>query len=388
MNTLRLPPELTPALFLKHYWQQQPLLIRQAFRPFSNPISGDELAGLACEQEVESRIVLEHGATPWEARHGPFDEEDFTSLPESHWTLLVQDVDKWVPEIAELLQNFRFIPDWRIDDIMISYAVDQGSVGPHTDAYDVFLIQAQGRRRWRIDTADYSQAPLVADISLRILQQMNVEHDWLMEPGDMLYLPPGIAHWGVAEGDDCMTFSVGIRAPSLQEMTASWCDHLLEQEMTAVGYRDPPLSPQIHSAEIQVQSAQQAMTLIQQFLRGDPEQQQVWFGRFVTELKGHQTIAPPLQPLTAGEVIGLLQQTGLRRHSFSRFAFAEGEAVTHLFTCGQEHRLPQQDRELVIHLCEQPTLHWESLSHLLATDTSRQLLQELYNLGYLHEHGD
>jgi 50S ribosomal protein L16 3-hydroxylase len=137
-------------IFLRDYWQKKSLLIRGAFPHFTSPIDGDELAGLALEEEVESRLILEKGKTPWELRHGPFDEKTFTQLPETHWTLLVQAVDQWVPEVNELLEYFRFIPNWRIDDIMISFAPDQGSVGPHFDYYDVFLLQGLGKRRWKL----------------------------------------------------------------------------------------------------------------------------------------------------------------------------------------------------------------------------------------------
>ena len=148
MMPLRFPDNLNETRFLKEFWQKQPLLIRGGMAGYKCPLSAEELAGLACEEDIESRIVLEKdGAKPWEARTGPFQEAAFSALPESHWTLLLQDVDKHISEVASLLDSFRFIPDWRLDDIMISYAVDQGSVGPHIDDYDVFLVQAEGKRR-------------------------------------------------------------------------------------------------------------------------------------------------------------------------------------------------------------------------------------------------
>ncbi len=147
---LQLLGGLTPREFLRDYWQQKPLLVRQAIPGFESPISADELAGLALEEEVESRLVLEHGARPWELRRGPFAEDTFSQLPERDWTLLVQAVDQFVPEVAEVLKHFGFLPSWRIDDLMISFAAPGGSVGPHFDNYDVFLLQAQGQRRWKI----------------------------------------------------------------------------------------------------------------------------------------------------------------------------------------------------------------------------------------------
>ncbi|WP_279293382.1 cupin domain-containing protein, partial [Pseudomonas aeruginosa] len=147
---LQLLGGLTAAEFLRDYWQRKPLLVRQAIPDFESPLSADELAGLSLEESVESRIVLEHGKTPWEMRRGPFQEEDYQHLPEQDWTLLVQAVDQFVPEVAQLLEQFRFLPSWRIDDVMISYAAPGGGVGPHFDNYDVFLLQGHGRRRWKV----------------------------------------------------------------------------------------------------------------------------------------------------------------------------------------------------------------------------------------------
>jgi 50S ribosomal protein L16 3-hydroxylase len=223
--------------FLRDYWQKKPLLIRQAYPGFELPIDGDELAGLALEEEVESRIVLEHGKTPWELRHGPFDEQTFSQLPESHWTLLVQAVDQWVPEIHELLQDFQFIPGWRLDDIMISYASDKGSVGPHFDYYDVFLLQGMGKRRWRIGQHCDSGSELVEGTPLKLLRNFETTDEWVLEPGDMLYIPPGIAHWGIAEGE-CITCSIGFRAPPGAGLRAAVEGKGQQRGGTGAGHRD------------------------------------------------------------------------------------------------------------------------------------------------------
>ncbi|WP_293674967.1 cupin domain-containing protein, partial [Thiolapillus sp.] len=182
---LQLPSSISVQDFLDHYWQKQPLLMRNAIQNYDFYLTPEELAGLACEEEVESRMVLRHGEQDWELRHGPFDEETFTRLP----------------EVAQLLQAFQFIPSWRFDDIMVSYAVTGGSVGPHTDTYDVFLIQASGKRRWQIGNRAGSDA-LLPDLPVRILEKFAPEETWTLEPGDVLYLPLGVAHWGVAEDAD------------------------------------------------------------------------------------------------------------------------------------------------------------------------------------------
>lgn len=213
--------------FLRDYWQKKPLLIRQAIPGFQSPISPDELAGLSLEEEVESRLVIEHGAQPWELRRGPFTEETYQSLPERDWTLLVQAVDQFVPEVSELLEHFRFLPSWRIDDVMISYAAPGGGVGPHFDNYDVFLLQGYGKRRWRIGQMCDSQSPLMKHADLRILADFEGSDDWVLEPGDMLYLPPRLAHLGTAV-DECMTYSVGFRAPSAAEVLTHFTDFLAQ----------------------------------------------------------------------------------------------------------------------------------------------------------------
>ena len=190
--------------FLRDYWQKKPLLIRQAFPDYENPLSPDELAGLALEEEVESRIVLTQGKSPWELRRGPFAEDDFKTLPERDWTLLVQAVDQFVPDIADLISAFSFLPSWRVDDVMVSYAAPGGSVGPHFDNYDVFLLQTHGRRRWKIGQTCSPASPLLEHPDLRILENFEQQQEWVLEPGDMLYIPPGVAHYGIAE-DDCST---------------------------------------------------------------------------------------------------------------------------------------------------------------------------------------
>lgn len=177
---------LTSAEFLRDVWQQQPLLIRGAFPDFDNPLSPDELAGLACEDNIEARLVEEQGPDgPWQVSHGPFDETTFARLPERDWTLLVQAVDHYVPEVAALLENFTFLPRWRLDDIMVSYAPPGGSVGPHLDQYDVFLLQGCGQRRWQLGGQVADDAPILRGIDLRILEtfEVNADQDWVLEPG-------------------------------------------------------------------------------------------------------------------------------------------------------------------------------------------------------------
>ncbi len=227
------------ATFLHDYWQQKPLLIRQAFPGFSSPLSPKELVNLACDDIDTARLVLEKGGkSPWEVRHPPLRKKDFAKLPATHWTLLVNDVEKLLPEFTEIIEPFRFIPDWRIDDLMISYAVEGGSVGPHVDAYDVFLLQAHGQRRWQITSQACAEDNFLPDIDLRIMHEFTAEQEWVLEPGDMLYLPPDVPHYGLALGE-CMTYSVGFRAPSKADLLEDLLGELMENPAMQQRFRDP-----------------------------------------------------------------------------------------------------------------------------------------------------
>lgn len=272
--------DLTADQFLAEYWQKKPLLIRNAIPNFEPPIDGDDLAGLSLEAEVESRLVI---GDDWALEHGPFEESRFASLPEQNWSLLVQGVDLWVPEVADLLSLFDFLPSWRVDDIMVSYAEDGGNVGPHFDYYDVFLIQGEGQRHWQIGQL-CSEADLHTDsTALKILKNLEVSDEWTLNPGDMLYLPPKIAHHGVAIGQ-CTTFSVGFRAPAATEMLDDLATELLSRDITPNHLQDPPLNAAMANEPISGAYIQQVKELLQQTL-DDEQMLGEWFAQFMTEPK-------------------------------------------------------------------------------------------------------
>ena len=313
MSAVQSIPSILGALsreqFLAEYWQQKPLLIRNAITDFTPPIDGDELAGLALEPEVESRIVLEQD---WQLQCGPFTEETFARLPAEKWTLLVQAVNLWVPEVAELLNRFDFLPRWRIDDIMVSYAADGGSVGPHFDYYDVFLLQGAGQRRWQIGAACDSDSPLLDNTQLKILQQFEPLEEWLLEPGDMLYLPPRVAHHGVAVGQ-CTTFSVGFRAPTAAEMLDDLATELLSGALPASYLTDPPLTPamandQISSAHIAKVRELLLTTLNNQELLAD------WLARYMTSPKYPELVEETGELRTARTEDGNTYSNGEKEH--------------------------------------------------------------------------
>ena len=281
---------LSAQQFLDEYWQKKPLLIRQAFSNLDTLISPEALAGLSCDSDAPARIIAEKGlGTAWESLYSPFDEQTFANLPDTHWTLLVNDVERYYPELRdEVLEAFRFLPDWRIEDLMISFAVEGGSVGPHTDEYDVFLIQAQGQRHWQIATYATSDRDLIEAIDLRILKHIYPEQEWTLNAGDMLYLPPHVIHNGVAV-NDCMTFSVGFRAPQQQALLGYYFDRCLEKTEHTPRYSDPQRKIQSCSGEIDTHNLAELMQLMQTGIPNSTQFMEQCIGEYLTETKGEST---------------------------------------------------------------------------------------------------
>ncbi|MDR2689920.1 MAG: cupin domain-containing protein [Azoarcus sp.] len=241
---------LAPRQFLEEYWQKKPFLVRQAVPGFSGLLTRADLFDLACDQDVESRLIRYRPTAPQTSTvdHGPQKKNQLRGKHEP-WTVLVQGLNLWVPEADALLHRFNFIPQARLDDLMVSYAIDGGGVGPHFDNYDVFLLQGMGRRRWQI--ADQADRTLVEGAPLKLLRNFQPVHDWVLEPGDMLYLPPHWAHNGIAIGE-CTTYSIGFKSPTAQELAYGFCNWLSEQPRLQEQeiYADPDLELQDNSAEI------------------------------------------------------------------------------------------------------------------------------------------
>ncbi|WP_201496273.1 cupin domain-containing protein [Rubrivivax sp. A210] len=229
---------LTPAAFMRRHWQKKPLLVRQAWPGVKPPLPRSALFALAASDDVESRLVERQGGK-WRVRHGPLQRRMLPPLAQPDWTLLVQGLDLHVPAASAMRERFRFVPDARLDDLMASWASPGGGVGPHVDSYDVFLIQVHGRRRWRV--APPGDTAFVDGLPLKILRQFEPTLDWVLEPGDMLYLPPLWGHDGVAEGGDCITCSVGFRAPAADELARELLQRVADEDDAGPGklYRDP-----------------------------------------------------------------------------------------------------------------------------------------------------
>jgi 50S ribosomal protein L16 3-hydroxylase len=320
---------LAAAAFLRRHWQKKPLLVRQAMAGFTGPFSRRELVALARRDDVESRLVVRHG-TRWSLAHGPFRPADFAALPARNWTLLVQGVNLVHPAGDELLRRFSFLPFARLDDLMVSYAAPGGGVGPHEDSYDVFLLQGFGRRRWRFGPQD--DHALMPRRPLKILRRFAPAHDQVLSPGDMLYLPPQIAHDGVAL-EACTTYSIGFRAPGATELAVAFLDFLRDELDLPGRYADPHLAPVRAPAEIA--PAMRARCL--QMLEGvawDRATASRFVGCFFTEPKPHVGFDPPVRPLSAAAFRSQAARRGVhvdRRAQllYDRdFLYINGAAVT------------------------------------------------------------
>jgi 50S ribosomal protein L16 3-hydroxylase len=286
----------SPTRFLRDYWQKKPLLIRGAIPGFEGLLTRDQLIGLACEDEAQSRLVTRRNGK-WDVKTGPFSAKTFSRLANNNWSLLVQDVNHFLLSARQLLLEFKFIPYARLDDLMVSYAPEGGGVGPHYDSYDVFLLQGTGRRLWQISAQ--LDKRLDADAPLKILHDFRPEQEWILEPGDMLYLPPGYAHNGVAK-DDCMTYSVGFRAPNHQELATQFLVYMQDNISIDGMYGDPDIRLQSHPSRIGRDMLRRIGTALNKikWSKNDVER---FTGMYLTEPKPHVFFTPPLHAMSQRE---------------------------------------------------------------------------------------
>lgn len=379
IDATRLPPLGMPAVdFLRDYWQKKPLLIRNAFPGFVSPISPEDLAGLACEDGVLARIVAhEREHDRWLLRHGPFPEDMFPTLPQHDWTLLVQDVDKWDADIAALLPAFNFLPRWRIDDVMVSFAAPGGSVGAHVDQYDVFLLQAHGHRRWQIDDRPNPPVHFRLDTELKLLQRFDPSHDWVLGPGDMLYLPPGVPHHGIAE-DACLTFSIGMRAPAAAELLGDFVDTLAAEADESLRYRDPDLAPAKDPNEIDADAMQRVVEALNVLRMNDPDRLGDWFGRFITLYRSAGEAMPSGETRSRIEIEWDLQQGAvLQRHPWTRMAWRKAASGATLFAAGHDHTLPVRDAQRIA-----AADRFDGGSYAALSERGRDVVHELLQGGH------
>ena len=377
---LQLLGGLSPELFMKRHWQKKPLLVRNAIANFKPLLDRSELFELAAREDVQARMVVQapanaSGKAPgWQFRHGPFERRAFPPLKQPGWTVLLQGVDLQHDRVHDLMNQFRFVPDARLDDLMISYASDGGGVGPHFDSYDVFLLQAHGRRTWRIGRQkDLSLQP---DVPLKILSNFVPEEEFVLEPGDMLYLPPRYAHDGIAVGE-CMTYSIGFRQPNRGELARELLQRLAEDAQDAVGeatYKDPKQPAVAQPGEIPAQMIEFARDALQAALL-DPDALGRAMGEYLTEPKANVWFDPAdfdeseAQALPMGE---------LRLDRRTKMMFD----ARHIFINGESFRAGGRDATLMRRLCDQRFLGSQDVARTSAE--ARSLLATWREAGWLH----
>jgi 50S ribosomal protein L16 3-hydroxylase len=345
--TRKHPDGLDAPSFMRGHWQREPLLVRGAFPAFADPLGARDVLALAASADVSSRLVRHRGSA-WSVEHGPFPPSRFKQLPRRDWTVLVQDANHFSRCADELLARFDFIPHARIDDVMVSYAVPGGSVGPHIDSYDVFLLQGQGRRRWQISRQ--KDHAFVAGIDLKILERFVPEAEWVLEAGDMLYLPPGVAHHGVAE-TQCLTWSIGFRAPTDAELVAAFLDYLRDRLAPAGQYRDPGAAPARHPGEVPAELIAHAARAMEAIDWTGAEVRE-FTGRFLSEPRAHVFFTPPRKPLTRAQFTRAAARHGIALDSRSRLLFSG----TMLFLNGDEVDAPAKARAMLQRLADERRL--------------------------------
>ena len=362
---------LTAAEFLRRYWQKRLLLVHGALVQYADLVQPGTLFELAGRSDLESRLVLRHGRR-WQVRHGPFDRRELRGLPRSNWTLLVQGVNHAVPAAQQLLGKFSFIPYARLDDLMVSYAPDGGGVGPHFDNYDVFLLQGEGRRRWRVSSQ--RDLELVAGAPLKILRRFRPAREWVLEAGDMLYLPPRCAHDGIAVGGGCVTYSIGFRAPDAQELGARFLDDLQDRLRLSGIYEDPGLQPQRHPARLGDDMVRNARKVLQR-IRWNGGDVACFLGRHLTEPKPHVVFSRPVRPLTTRTFAARAECGGVLLAAPTRMLFRGGT----FFINGEAHPAGTAAARLLARLADRRSLPPRSRPGR----ESAQLLYQWYRAGYI-----
>lgn len=371
-------PELTIDIdhFLRHYWQKKPLFVKQGLRDFVDPITAEEMAGLAMEPEVQSRLVAINDGK-WQAKCGPFD--DFSRLNQKGATLLNQAVNHWHEPSAALVTLFQFIPNWRFDDLMISYSTPEGGVGPHIDQYCVFIIQGQGKRHWRVgEKQDLTE--FTSDKALKHCGPFEACIDVVMEPGDILYIPPGCPHEGYAV-ETALNYSVGFRAPDQKELVNDFTDHLLQQTLTFQRYSDPELTQDNHYGEISQHETRKLSALLTDLI-SQPDIFLPFIGQHFSSSNHDMDIVPLAENMTANELVLALGE-GAEVHKVAGLKFLYlAELSNVIFVGGEQYTVPESAYQAYKNICDKG-VHHQDLQDILQ-QTSAETLLTWFNLGYLY----
>ncbi|MBL6735452.1 MAG: cupin domain-containing protein [Shewanellaceae bacterium] len=366
---------LNPDAFLANYWQQKPLFLTKGIRAFEDPLQADELAGMALESCIQSRIIRRQDEQ-WETQHGPFTEDYFSTLGDSHWQLLVHATNHWVPECQDIVDLFRFLPDWRIDDLMISYAAPEGGVGAHIDQYDVFILQGQGRRRWRVGHRGNYQA--AAGNGLDLIESFEPCIDVVMEPGDLLYIPAGCPHYGQAL-EPAISYSLGLRTPSQQELLSHLSAHLINHEQGQTHY----VSTKNDDTNVGVISTATHTGLVELMQQIPDSIQRDVLGRLLSQ-SGY---ALNLEPMPAAEQIldlrDLPPDTHLERIGGLKIICHEHDDLPRFFVDGQCYPVDDKAQSMCFLLANLKTYPPAVLEEIATYPQLQQQVLALINQGYL-----
>lgn len=371
--------DLTPELFLKNYWQKKPLLLKGALTNFVDPIEADELAGLAMEEQIQSRIIAGPKNGEWQVEHGPF--SSFESFGDTHWTLLVQAVNNWSQPTDELLACFKFIPAWRLDDVMVSFSTPSGGVGPHLDQYDVFIAQGMGKRHWQVGAPDSSLETLIPHPDLKQVSQFTAVIDVVTEPGDLLYIPPNHPHNGVAI-ENSLNYSIGFQAPSGQELWSGFADKMLDQDLGKFRFPDPDREATQQPHKI----SQHDISAIKNFMLQELANEETftdYIGEQLTQCQHALELLPPDETIHEDELIALIENEDIQLTPVLGIKALLTDAPTaKLFICGEKIGFDETTCDLAVVLSKKQVISAALLKNSMSHLKNISLLTKVLNKGY------
>ena len=365
--------------FLDTYWQKKPIVIKNAFKHFTDPITPEELAGLSLEEMIDSRFVSNKDAE-WSAQHGPFEDDFFSTLPDTHWQLIVQACNHWHSQTATMVEPFKQLPQWLFDDVMVCYSAPSGGVGPHIDQYDVFIIQGQGKRQWKVGAKDIGQyTEVIQGGALRQIEGFDAIIDDILEPGDMIYIPPGFPHEGTTL-EASLSYSLGYRSPTEQELLSHFADHIIAHDMGNVHMHDPDMPAQEQYGEISTQGLNALKTMLRNALESD-ETMNSFIGMQLSQSRHQMNIIEPETPYSLEEIGELLQEETVFDKVAGLKALSIEGMTDQLFINGEAYSIDAGDAQLISMLCDQESFHCAEFT-CLPQSNSLQTLQALVNNGY------
>ncbi len=377
MNKLNLfkNSKITQEQFLEEYWHKKPLLIRNAVSSSDLSILPNkvQIQHLSCDENIQSRIVFKNSENQYDVEYGPFIENDFDELDQDCWNLLVSDIDKWQPKSREILNYFNFIRNWIFDDIMVSCGSNGGTVGPHTDHYDVFLIQVHGQRQWDFTLDKIFNPDLMPEQALKLMSQFKAEESHVLNPGDVLYLPPEVGHYGIATTDDCVTCSIGMRTPSHAELLTSFVDHIAQNSSDNHRFQEPQFNSQPNIGEITQKDISNIFNILEEKLKPNSNSITEWFGKYITE---YRSLFFEFNQYKNFDELDTKQDLILS--PFSKSSYISNNPTAQLFVNGQAYESTLGFAEQI---CNKKKLPVSMLTQLDKDDLS--ILKELFENGSL-----